>query len=205
MVVSHARHAERTEFLFLADDRALDFINTSYGVSEEHQECLGSDAQVLDWLKQAGFPPPVERPSARSGALLKAALELRKIATDLVMARKAGGVGNVAMLNRMLALGNSYHELVWSKRAEPTLEQRRRAGSIEALLVPVAEAAATLLAQGDFTLIRRCEGSDCVLWFYDHTKAHRRRWCSMELCGNRTKVAAFRARAKSESVESGRR
>jgi len=204
MVVPRARHAEPTAFLFLADDRALDFINTSYGVGEDHRECLGSDAQVLDWLKQAGFPPPTERPPARSGALLKAALELRKTAQELVRARKAGGVGNVATLNRMLAFGNSYPELVWSKRAGPTLEQRRRAGSIEALLVPVAEAVATLLAQGDFTLIRKCGGTDCVLWFYDHTKAHRRRWCSMELCGNRMKVAAFRARAKLESMESAR-
>jgi predicted RNA-binding Zn ribbon-like protein len=43
--------------------------------------------------------------------------------------------------------------------------------------------------------VRRCEGVDCVLWFYDRTKAHRRRWCSMEGCGNRAKVARFRSRA----------
>jgi predicted RNA-binding Zn ribbon-like protein len=65
-------------------------------------------------------------------------------------------------------------ELVSSKRAGPTLEQRRHAGSIEASLVPVAEAVASLLAHGDFPLIRKCEGSDRVLWFYDHTKARRR-------------------------------
>jgi predicted RNA-binding Zn ribbon-like protein len=204
MVVSRARHAKSPQFLFLADDRALDFINTSYGVGEDHRECLGSDAQVLDWLEEAGFASSIERPPANSGALLKAALELRKIAQDLVKARQAGVVGDVATLNRILAHGNSYSELVWSKRAGPTLEKRRRAGSFQALLVPVAEAVAKLLACGDFTLIRQCEGSGCILWFYDRTKAHRRRWCSMESCGNRMKVAAFRSRVKSESVGGAR-
>jgi predicted RNA-binding Zn ribbon-like protein len=50
------------------------------------------------------------------------------------------------------------------------------------------------LVAGDFSLIRRCEHPECVLWFYDRTKAHKRRWCSMALCGNRHKVAQFRKR-----------
>jgi predicted RNA-binding Zn ribbon-like protein len=62
--------------------------------------------------------------------------------------------------------------------------------------VPVAEAVATLLAKGDFSLVRKCECPDCTLWFHDRTKSHHRRWCSMALCGNRMKVAAFRARQK---------
>jgi predicted RNA-binding Zn ribbon-like protein len=66
----------------------------------------------------------------------------------------------------------------------------------EQLLARVAEAAAELLADGDFDLIRKCESNECVLWFYDRTKAHRRRWCSMAVCGNRHKVANFRARQK---------
>ena len=72
-------------------------------------------------------------------------------------------------------------ELASGKRAGPTLEQRRHAGSIEASLVPVAEAVALLLAHGDSPLIRKCEGSDRVLWFYDHTKARRRSSRGMEL------------------------
>jgi len=111
---------------------------------------------------------------------------------------QGGGVGDVTALNRVLALGNSYGELVWSKRQGPGFEQRRRVGSVESLLVPVAEALASLLAQGDFELVRKCESSDCTLWFHDHTKSHRRRWCSMAQCGNRMKVAAFRARQKAE-------
>jgi predicted RNA-binding Zn ribbon-like protein len=78
----------------------------------------------------------------------------------------------------------------------PRLHAHRRVTSIEAALIPVAEAIAGLLVEGDFSMVRRCESPDCTLWFYDRTKSHRRRWCSAALCGNRMKVAAFRARKK---------
>ena len=62
----------------------------------------------------------------------------------------------------------------------------------------MAELAAELVVSGDFELIRKCESDECVLWFYDRTKSHRRRWCSMAACGNRHKVAAYRERVRSE-------
>jgi predicted RNA-binding Zn ribbon-like protein len=85
---------------------------------------------------------------------------------------------------------------VWTQSEKLTLQLHNRLERVESLLVPVAQAVAVLLTEGDFSLVRQCEGSECVLWFYDHTKAHRRRWCSMALCGNRMKVAAFRARQR---------
>jgi len=39
--------------------------------------------------------------------------------------------------------------------------------------------------------IRKCEHEDCILHFVDVSKSGRRRWCSMELCGNRHKAAQF--------------
>lgn len=74
------------------------------------------------------------------------------------------------------------------------LERQRKVQTAEQFLAPIAEAAATLLVEGDFGLVRTCEHPECVLWFYDRTKGHRRRWCSMALCGNRHKVAEFRKR-----------
>jgi predicted RNA-binding Zn ribbon-like protein len=44
--------------------------------------------------------------------------------------------------------------------------------------------------------IRNCEHSECRLYFVDTSKSGKRRWCSMELCGNRQKAAEFYARKK---------
>jgi predicted RNA-binding Zn ribbon-like protein len=191
-------HIEIAAPLFLADDLALDFVNTKFGVGDGRREWLDSDARVLDWLQRAGLPTLKFKARARRGALLDAALTLRESARGLIEKRKGGLIGSPAVLNRLLALDSSFSQLVWSKQQSARREQLQRVTSIEALLVPVAQAVATLIAEADFSLVRECESSDCTVWFYDRTKAHRRRWCSMALCGNRMKVAAFRARNKTE-------
>jgi predicted RNA-binding Zn ribbon-like protein len=43
--------------------------------------------------------------------------------------------------------------------------------------------------------VRQCDASDCQLVFYDDSRAGSRRWCSMQRCGNRSKVRAYRARS----------
>ncbi|WP_338780234.1 CGNR zinc finger domain-containing protein [Metabacillus sp. FJAT-52054] len=44
--------------------------------------------------------------------------------------------------------------------------------------------------------VRKCEHQECQLYFVDTSKSGKRRWCSMELCGNRQKAAEFYARKK---------
>ena len=43
--------------------------------------------------------------------------------------------------------------------------------------------------------IRECSADDCHLVFYDESRTNNRRWCSMQRCGNRAKVRAYRAKA----------
>ena len=183
--------------LYIGDHLALDFVNSEIGGGPDRVECLNSDAQVIGWLRGAGLTAELP-PRGQQGTLLNAALALRETARALLVHRKAGQAGDPSALNRVLTRGGGYGELAWKKTGAPEYLQRRRIACPEDLLVPVAEAIAELLAQGDFSLIRKCENPDCTLWFYDRTKSHHRRWCSMAVCGNRMKVAAFRARRKTE-------
>jgi predicted RNA-binding Zn ribbon-like protein len=182
-----------TEMLFLGDDVALNFINTSYGVGPAARECLQSDADVLSWLRQVALP--AQAPGSKPGELLHLALELRKVALELVEKRRSGKSGNPQPLNRLLEAGSRYSVLQWPRGGSPALTSHERLAGAEGLLLPVAQAVAHLLSEADFQYVRRCEGPECTLWFLDQTKAHSRRWCSPALCGNRAKVAAFRARS----------
>ena len=183
---------------FVADDVALDFLNTSYGKGADHVECFDSDQGVLDWLTQAGLSNTFVEPPrpGKPGTLLQAALDLRSVVRDLIEKRKAGRAADVTLLNQVLALAPVHGQLSWKKGQLPALRQVRDAESALAVLTPVAEAVAKLLTEGDFDLVRTCEGEVCTLWFYDRTKSHRRRWCDMAVCGNRAKVAAFRERSR---------
>ena len=64
----------------------------------------------------------------------------------------------------------------------------------EDLFAPLAHSAAILFAALDRRRVRKCTG--CVLHFYDTSRKGTRRWCSMQLCGNRLKVAAYAARRR---------
>ena len=68
----------------------------------------------------------------------------------------------------------------------------------------LADAAADLMAGDGMPRLRRCANHGmCVLLFLDTSRSHTRRWCSMELCGNRSKVAAHSARARQRPRSAG--
>ncbi|MFI0259652.1 CGNR zinc finger domain-containing protein [Streptomyces sp. NPDC017056] len=62
------------------------------------------------------------------------------------------------------------------------------------LLATVARDAVDLLTGPFAHRIRTCAAEDCHLVYVDTSRPGRRRWCSMEHCGNRHKVRASRAR-----------
>lgn len=178
----------------LADEPVLDMLNTLANIDGVPWDFWQADADVQRWLVRLQWAEAGGIPVFDDGALLRAARELREVIRELVAARKQGQAGNPAALNGFLRKAVSHPQLVWPATGAPQLERQRKVQTAEQFLSPIAEAAANLLVAGDFNLIRRCEHPECILWFYDRTKAHKRRWCSMALCGNRHKVAEFRKR-----------
>ena len=52
---------------------------------------------------------------------------------------------------------------------------------------------------GTWRRLKSCPGPHCGWLFYDGSRNVSSRWCSMSICGNRTKTAAYRRRRRSES------
>jgi predicted RNA-binding Zn ribbon-like protein len=67
---------------------------------------------------------------------------------------------------------------------------------VTGLMSSIARDAIDVLGGPRATRLKRCEGSRCSLLFVDISRSGRRRWCSMDRCGNRAKVAAHRRRGK---------
>lgn len=177
----------------IADDAVLDMLNTVDHVQGRPHDFWQSDDDVSDWLVRAGWWAEAFAGQSPPGVLLAVARHLREVIRQLVEARKAGRPCSADALNAFLRQAPSPPILIWAA-GTPRVERVRPADSVEQRLAALAEAAAHLLAEGDFRHIRQCEHPDCGRWFYDRTKAHSRRWCSMALCGNRHKVAAHRKR-----------
>ncbi|MFG2678311.1 CGNR zinc finger domain-containing protein [Streptomyces sp. NPDC048392] len=66
------------------------------------------------------------------------------------------------------------------------------------LLSTVARDAIELFTGPYAGRVRECGAHNCRLLFVDTSRPGRRRWCSMEHCGNREKVRAHRARRTPE-------
>jgi predicted RNA-binding Zn ribbon-like protein len=69
-------------------------------------------------------------------------------------------------------------------------------GDFEAPLWPIARSAADLLASEEVALVRTCAADACQWLFLDTSKNHQRRWCDMNVCGNRAKFQRFYNRQK---------
>ena len=180
---------------FVGDNLAINFINTRRMIEGQLTDTLQSDSDVKAWLKRLEVPIAKGTLPFNDGVLLQKARALREIALSAVKDRKSGKKPSLVALNRFLEDAPSHAALKTDDAMSIRVTRVYGKETIEAFLAPVAEAVADLLADGDFNLVRHCEGNACVMWFYDHTKGHRRRWCTSTGCGNRAKVAAFRARA----------
>ncbi len=189
------------EFRQLGDHVALDMINTVEQSSSGQMDRWQSDTDVAAWLALAGAG---SAQGAAPPGLLQGARDLRETVRELVAQRKAQAPLTLSALNRALASGGSHLELAPGEDGGLAVTRRYPSQTAAQWLLPVAEAAADLLAHGDFGLVRKCESDACSLWFYDRTRSHKRRWCSMALCGNRHKVAAFRQREAADAGAKGK-
>jgi predicted RNA-binding Zn ribbon-like protein len=181
--------------LFLADNLALDFINTEYGTGDVTHDCFDDDLSVIDWLATAGL---VAKGTEPPGGLLADARQLRDASRAVVYAAMNAVAVDLSVINRILEKGHPLTRLQWDQDAQRYhVDAHAVSNSPESLLWPVADALVKLVTGNKFEFVRQCEAHDCILLFHDLSKSHRRRWCSMATCGNRMKVAAFRNRTRS--------
>ena len=199
------------KFLFLGNEPALDLLNTTPVLAEGPVDLLDSFADLARWLAAAGLIDASRAEVLRrrwdgtkeGGTALAQTKHLRQALRELLAARLAGAKlprRALDTLNTALRAARTTAQLEWNEQTESFSRTRRHDtdGKAAEAVTLVAEAAAALLAEKDLSLVRKCEHPACVLHFYDTSKNRRRRWCSMDLCGNRMKVAAHYRRQKEQ-------
>lgn len=186
-------------FLFVGNNLALDFLNTRPAQNGETVESLPDFDALLRWFQAAGLltAPEAARvrqrwgKSERGRRTLEAAKELREELRKRVLAWETGHAVQssvVEELNHLMA-EHPLRTRLTARRDVLSKETWFAVDQPEDLLSPLAHSAATLFAEAHRDRVRKCE--QCVLHFHDTSKKGTRRWCSMQLCGNRLKVAAY--------------
>lgn len=191
-------------FLFVGNNLALDFLNTRPLRNGEVVELLPDFDALLRWFQAAGVLTATGAArlwrrwgkSDRARRTLESAKKLRERLRKQVLVWEAGHTVHPAVIEELNRLMAEHPMRTRLKAARDALSKEIwfAVDQPEDLLSPLAYTAATLFAAVDRDRVRKCE--QCELHFHDTSKKGTRRWCSMQLCGNRLKVAAYAARQR---------
>ncbi len=191
-------------FLFVANKPILDFLNTHPVLADGPVELL-SDVRALErWLIASDMvtSPKAKaairgwRESPEAAAFLQQLIAFRERLRKDVFRIENGSSPTDAFLAEVNSLLNQYPLRTSLRKRngaviqEMLFEPRKPTD----LWAPVADATADLLADTEPSRVRKCES--CVVHFLDTSKKGSRRWCSMNICGNKFKVAAYQRRKR---------
>jgi predicted RNA-binding Zn ribbon-like protein len=195
---------------FVGGDAALDFVNTVNG-RDAHapRDWLDGYLRLLEWAEKVGLLPRgvlralaelARTKPAEANRALRRAKQLREALfsiTTAMIAGKAPPAEALVLLNKHWHAGTAAHALRLEKS---DLRMALRAEAIDLDLIASLVAwrfVAYVLAEPRDRL-RLCKGNDCAWLFLDRSKAGRRRWCDMAVCGNAAKSRRFYARSRQD-------
>ncbi|MCC6140329.1 MAG: ABATE domain-containing protein [Nitrospira sp.] len=190
-------------FLLVGNHPCLDFINTEMIIEGLRTDLLEEPADLIDWLLRAQLIGTDERKGLRleraeTENLLDETKTFRTVLREMaerIVTNKPVPRSTVETINRLLRQRHGYPQLLRTNGRFEHLFHSSTQGPAR-LLALLADSASDLLCTADLSLVKKCRNNACVLYFYDTTKNHARQWCSMQLCGNRIKVAAHYRRKR---------
>ena len=192
------QHREPT-LRFVGGRLALDFVNSV------PRDALLSWDQLVAFLESARIVTPersaellaLNRSDSQAVELLlrktQRFADALRLALGAVLHRQKVQREWIEPINEFLRITEGHDELVHTDH-DWEIQFVARESGLEWLLAAAARSAAEIIAEGPRARLRLCANPRCGLFFYDTSRTHRRRWCSMTVCGNRHKVAAFARR-----------
>ena len=196
-------------FLFVANRRILDLLNTKPVLANGPTELLPDVRALERWLIASGMVHSVRdkaavrgwRNSPEAEAFLKQLIAFREKLRDAVLRIESGVPPADAFISEVNSLLLRYprHTALRKRDGRLTRETLFEFRQPVDLWAPIVDATVDLLTETEPSRIRKCES--CVVHFVDTSKKGSRRWCSMNICGNKLKVAAYQKRKRGTSPD----
>ena len=152
-----------------------------------------SDPTTLErWLVARGLMDPGQDVSEGD---LKNAIAVREAIRGVIGANSGTTVYplDIATLNEAAAASRIRARFGADGKARLEPE----AGGVAGAMGRIVAAVFTAMADEDWSRLKLCGSSTCRWAFFDRSRNHSSRWCTMASCGNRQKARRFRQRAKS--------
>lgn len=178
---------DQSKFFFIANNLAIDFMNTDIVDRGQAIDLLDAPSSLVNWASSAGIGLQDKVTTAN----MSLAKELRGAIKTLVASKLDGNKTPDTSLNTVNAWlpKGSIEQHLKEEKGNFTLTPLHEKLTVEMLLGRIATDAAVLLSSFNHVKLKRCANSKCVLMFVDISRSGKRRWCSMDVCGNRAKAA----------------
>jgi len=169
-------------------DVVQDFVNTE--IPEWSRDDLASPAELGSWLASRGLLRAGSRPGV---ADLEAAHALRAALRALALANTTGvAPSGAARAEIDDALGALPFEVALDDQG--ALRARPAGAGAPAALAALVAIVLDAEREGTWPRLKACRKHSCGWLFFDQSRNRSSNWCSMGICGNRTKTAAYRRR-----------
>ncbi|HEY8317118.1 MAG TPA: ABATE domain-containing protein [Gaiellaceae bacterium] len=176
-----------TEFRHDLGNVSLDFLATVRDWPGRHIDRLETADDLSRWLGEAGF--------AEEAPVSKEQLEEARALRDSIyrLLQRARDEGRVP--SPQAAFVNEWaRKATFAPQIGPSFSRVTVSGNVAAAaLAHIARESVELVTGPDLARVRKCAG--CSLLFVDRSRPGSRRWCSMDRCGNREKMARYRKKA----------
>ncbi len=163
------------------------FVNTRE--AEREWEALSDPESLSRWLRERDILPDGGRVEATD---VGRARELREALRALLAANNGGEIDAEAVRTLNGVAGRARLSVRFGRDGSAALEPA--AGGVDGALGRVLAAVYAGMEEGDWERLKACRNAGCTWAFYDRSKNRSGAWCSMEICGNRTKTRAYRRR-----------
>jgi len=168
------------------------FVNTlEKNEGRPNDESLDSPEALRAWMSANG----IHSGTALGAEDVRRAIEFREAIRPLLGANNGRSLerGTLDVLRDAAAAGLIRVDIDADGRATPEPAEV----GVAALFARVLAAVADAQAAGTWRRLKACAAESCQWAFYDSSRNRSRTWCSMEVCGNRAKTRAYRARLSS--------
>jgi predicted RNA-binding Zn ribbon-like protein len=174
---------------FLGGALWIDLLNTTPVIDGVALDLIKEADGLSRWSALARLPDGAAPTPAEHDAVLDLRDLLRKVFAQLAQGEGPAEADRLVINGHLSDVQRRRHVLP----DRPATETEVRITG-PAVAARVADDFADFLAAFEPGRLRHCDNPACTMVFYDRGKNNRRRWCSMAVCGNRHKVASYRAR-----------
>ncbi|MGD7007011.1 CGNR zinc finger domain-containing protein [Metabacillus sp. 84] len=181
----------------------INLVNTIYISNKQEIDILATESSAFQWMKENNLLRESDIVALEKKELLDSLIvelrSIRTLCTTVLSEIEQRGELSLNTINRIKKAVEKLQVSLTIHSDSEKLKMTTEGETVEDhVMYNIMDSIMNTFKKPSLERIRKCNHEECRLYFVDTSKAGKRRWCSMELCGNRKKAAEFYSKKKKQ-------